>query len=75
MAAKAKNQDKQISETQLNQTRLNQTIAETPDMVQDYIASMLQELSDMARTSGLPHLSSLLQVSLLAANAGSKSAD
>jgi len=47
----------------------------TPDMVQDYIASMLRELSDMARTSGLLHLSSVLQVSLLAVSTGSKIPD
>ena len=47
-------------------------ITASPEMVQDYIASMLRELSDMASTSGLSHVSSLLQISLLAVRANSQ---
>jgi len=49
--------------------------ASTPELVQDYITSMLRELSDMAHISGLSHLSSLLQVSLLAVNPESQVVD
>ena len=44
----------------------------SPEMVQEYIAYMLRELSDMASTSGLTHVSSLLQVSLLAVRTNSQ---
>lgn len=49
--------------------------APTPDVVQDYISSMLRELSEMASMSGLKNLSSLLQVTLLASNTDFKSPD
>jgi len=55
--------------------KLTENMSPTPDMVQDYIAAMLRELSEMASTSGLPHVSSLLQVSLLAVNSNSKFSD
>ena len=44
----------------------------SPEMVQEYIACMLGELSDMARKSELTQISSLLQVSLLAITANSQ---
>ena len=49
--------------------------APTQDAVQDYISSMLRELSDMASMSGLKNLSSLLQVTLLASNTDIKTLD
>ena len=49
--------------------------APTQDAVQDYISSMLGELSDMASMSGLKNLSSLLQVTLLASNTDIKTLD
>jgi len=47
-------------------------ILASPEMVQEYIACMLRELSDMARKSELTQISSLLQVSLLAITANSQ---
>ena len=44
----------------------------SPEMVQEYIACMLGELSEMARKSELKQISSLLQVSLLAITANSQ---
>lgn len=44
----------------------------SPEMIQDYITCMLRELSDMAHTSGLTQVSSLLQVSLLAVRTNSQ---
>ena len=63
----------QISKT-VKET-LSETGVPSPEMVQDYIACMLRELSEMAQTSGLPHVSSLLQVSLLAVRTNSNMAD
>ena len=40
----------------------------TPEVVQLYISSMLQELSEMANDQGLKNLSSLLQVCMLASS-------
>jgi len=54
---------------------LSDTTLASPEMVQEYIASMLRELSDMASTSGLVHVSSLLQVSLLAVRSNSHYAE
>lgn len=47
----------------------------TPEVVQDYIASMLRELSVMANDSGLKNLSSLLQVTMLASRSEPKNLD
>ena len=47
----------------------------TPEVVQLYIASMLQELSEMANDQGLKNLSSLLQVCMLASSPEFKSLD
>lgn len=49
--------------------------APTPEVVQDYIASMLRELSVMANDSGLKNLSSLLQVTMLASRSEPKNLD
>lgn len=46
-----------------------------PEVVQDYIAAMLRELSVMANESGLKNLSSLLQVTMLASSAELKNLD
>ena len=47
----------------------------TPEVVQDYIASMLGELSVMANDCGLKNLSSLLQVTMLASSSELKNLD
>ncbi len=46
-----------------------------PDMVQNYISSMLKELAIMANESGLENLYSLLRVTETAARVNAKNLD